>query len=128
MWPRCSAADPRIEASKSVLAWASLQNRLVGYFNRHVAFDDRLATQPRVQRQPVGQIETILFVVLHLGEVLFTPLHYDVTCRTCAVAPASVFERYAEVQSDIQKRSLQAVLMVRRDAGLILDRLGLAAR
>src|SRR5262249_11892994 len=88
-----------------------------------VALDDRLAAEPRVDREVPCRVEPIGLVVLHLAQVLRAFPDDDVAGRAGAAGGAGVLEAEIEMLRHVEKRFRLAVVRVRELAVLELHRL-----
>jgi hypothetical protein len=66
--------------------------------------------------------DAVELVVFRLAEVVPAALYDYVAGGTGAAPPARVLEVDAVVQTDVEDRTLQAMLRVRRGGGVILER------
>src|SRR5438034_4895669 len=87
-----------------------------------VAAHDRLAAQPRMERQPLGGVQPVLFVLLHLREVLRRRPDDHVARRAGALATAVVLQVDVVPERDVQDRAGQAVLLQWELGRVHLDR------
>src|SRR2546426_4718976 len=78
-----------------------------------VAAHDRLASQPRMEGQSLGGVQPVLFVLLHLGEVLRRRPDDHVSRRAGALDNPDVLQADVVPERDVQDRAGQTVLLQR---------------
>ncbi len=90
-------------------------------FDDDIAFDDRLAAQPRVRAEIPRGVEAIQLIVLRLAEIALAFFDKEVTCRAGTASATGMLERDPVIHCDIKKRLRQTVMQVFELAVLELD-------
>src|SRR5262249_25539760 len=72
---------------------------------------DRLAPEPRREREPLGSVEVVLFLVGHLRELVEALLHDHVARRARQIATTLVLDINSMSQSDVEDRERSSIVL-----------------
>ena len=89
---------------------------------RHVALNNRLTAQTRIQLEIGSLFDAVELIVIHLGKIADALFHNHMARGAGAAASARVFQMEAEIHSDVEQRFGLAMILVRQLAGFKLER------